>query len=587
MVRLLIFKKISNLLPKARDLIRISKRGGLASATFYKDFIMKLNQIKQIANKFFNDVAPKQVFGETQQPLEDDNITIDPPEDNVFEGLMRAMAQAIDKKAKKDVATLYRFNRTRWVLTHVEIFVKSTFKDRQVALARLAPKTLKSLFLSTLKKSPNADMFKLADFSGVTLTLEPQTDAAEFLQVLAVYDEDNVAYHFAFDGEIDIGEEVQEDESPSSMGRANVGKSQVIAATAPVLLPILSSGTPLLEDLCLGLASSAFWPAGWGHPFANPYKVNVFAHQLPLVIGRTQQAASQSSGAGHGVQIADSNDGAGYYLPIYGCEVVSSQHVTISYNEAGVLCATDQSTNGTWVNGKRLPHGVPTPLSQGGVLSLCAAQAGSGKPSIQLRFSQTGEVEAASDVALQNAEAAKAPSTATPISPAPIAELALPLASLDTKITAPSTAAKETQLGMTDEPPAAQALANVLVRMADGHIAAHPITHYPLTIGRESTCDVQLPESCSKTSREHLVLERPLMRASGAGTNSLRGFHVSNKAVSRNGTFCKGQREDESFVLPVHLPSGRAGTASQDGWITLGEAALSGASVQVKLEAVV
>ncbi len=560
-----------------------------------------LKQLLDKANKFFNDTdhvfEPDTQFPPLKPPV-DEEVGLRDNETDVYDGLMRAMAQAIDKKAKKDVATLYRFNRTRWVLTHVEIFVKSSFKDRQITLTRLAPKTLKKLFLSSLQKSPVGDMYNVADFSGVTLTLESDANTADFLQVLAVYEDDNVAYHFAFDGDIDTGEELAQDEDEAL---EEMGKPE------PTKLPPSESGeTPLSGNLQITLSSAggiAFWPAGWGHPYANAEQVGVY--HLPLVIGRTQQAANQGSGAGFGVQAMPASiatDKAAVFLPIYGCEQVSSEHVVISQNDADEVCMTDYSSNGTWLNGKRLAIGVLTPLPSTGELGLCAPSSlRSAKPSVQLQFALAGAQVAGVPIAVSTAAPLPTPA------PAPVQESA-PAVYVTAPVAPPAQAqgtqvgevspmvkgpARETQFSdeaATDKlPKPAAATAQLLVRTADGQIQTHAITHWPLTVGRESTCDIVLPENCLKASREHLRLERPVLRTTAAGTHSLRGFSVANLALVKNGTlngtFNKGQSEDATFLLAAHTSGGRDGSSSQDGWITLGEAKFTAASVQIKLEA--
>jgi len=50
-------------------------------------------------------------------------------------------------------------------------------------------------------------------------------------------------------------------------------------------------------------------------------------------------------------------------LPLYTTDEVSREHLRLSRDSAtGAFAVTDRSRNGTWLNGKRLTHGVPAPL---------------------------------------------------------------------------------------------------------------------------------------------------------------------------------------------------------------------------------
>jgi pSer/pThr/pTyr-binding forkhead associated (FHA) protein len=113
-------------------------------------------------------------------------------------------------------------------------------------------------------------------------------------------------------------------------------------------------------------------------------------------------------------------------------------------------------------------------------------------------------------------------------------------------------------------------LARLRLRYFDGQTELIDITELPFDIGREpagsrSAC---IADAVAKVSRQHLRIHR---QEAGA-------FLFENHAAATNGTWIAGEKLTERFSLkPV-------AANSKDGWVLLGERALSANSVALRLE---
>lgn len=490
--------------------------------------------------------------------------------------LTRALRKALENFAKQEVADLHRLDGTCYALRSLQIGVKTNNQQYLTALSRLPSKKLKTLLLSALKQSSVERMYNTAELFGASIVPTAEADTQDWLQVLDVYEQDHVAYQFEFEGDLC---DADLPSSASTTAQASKTNAHASAQATPMLdsspTPFAhAQATPLLADMQLVLHSDALWPDGWGHPFANAKELSVY--DLPLCLGRASVAPDRQSGQGFGVQVG--SDGLPF-AALYGDEHLSLRHLSISQGAGGWLCVTDHSSNGTWLDGQRLPKGVPTPLPATGELSLCSAQGAtkSRAKATSVRFALAQDVACTMPTA----------STAKPVAHTPAPAVAAPAPAAAPLATAPSAVTRSADLPIqmlpareTDlsdgKPSAVQAmpqgsapvLAILRVRSHDGSETTHPIAHWPLDIGREGF--ITLPDSCIKVSRQHLRLERPHGRS---------GFQVSNTAHPRNGTFRKTRREDAHFVWEF-AQSGRA----DEGWLVLGAPTMGAGTVQMRLE---
>ena len=85
---------------------------------------------------------------------------------------------------------------------------------------------------------------------------------------------------------------------------------------------------------------------------------------------------------------------------------VSVKHCVIASASLGSYFLIDDSSNGTWVNDGRVPRGLPVPLRDGDVVSLCGPRDAADTSALAFRFTALGEGAAApADTAQERATA--------------------------------------------------------------------------------------------------------------------------------------------------------------------------------------
>ena len=190
---------------------------------------------------------------------------------------------------------------------------------------------------------------------------------------------------------------------------------------------------------------------------------------------------------------------SGYY--------VSARHCTLHW-EGEQLYLSDHSTNGTWVDGERVQRGSRVALANGALIGFGRDRGDAEHdryPALRTNLLRQ-------QVSLGSTATPVTPSASTPVAPVVVGGRSSPVGALRT-------------LGV------------LAIADATGSPLRDLIT-LPFTIGRGSSQDYVVPDANEGVSREHLVIEEitPL------------GAVTSNRAVSRNGTYCGNQALPERFV---------------------------------------
>lgn len=200
---------------------------------------------------------------------------------------------------------------------------------------------------------------------------------------------------------------------------------------------------------------------------------------------------------------------SGYY--------VSATHCTF-YCEQNVIWLEDHSTNGTWLNGNRVPRGNRVMLTDGALVGI-----GKGGNHGDKGFERYPEfrMHFAMPVAVDNGgHTPVAPAfSATPVAP----EGGTPIIDLANSLAIPAIKAAP--------------LAVLAIVDASGN-PKRDILKLPFSIGRGSVQDYVVPDANEGVSREHLLIED----IDGTGAK------VHNLALGKNGSFADGQALPEQFV---------------------------------------
>ncbi len=255
---------------------------------------------------------------------------------------------------------------------------------------------------------------------------------------------------------------------------------------------------------------------------------------------------------------------------VLGGTFVSAAHVRLSLNESKSLMIEDISTNGTWLDGERIPNGQRLPLPERCTLSLGGPVDSDGIATLQLRR----------------------PALATPGSGETLTREPLPAAPLETPIKGQANHALPDEAARRPTPPVGEtrysqatagaketrmtgsprgtALGRLRLRTAQGEERVIAIDALPFTIGREPTGPgLPLDDTLDLVSRQHLRLVKSQGHA---------GFLVDNPGCERNGTYRQGTAEGSRFVWDF------AQDDEPGGWLTLGARGLNAGSVQLRLE---
>jgi pSer/pThr/pTyr-binding forkhead associated (FHA) protein len=227
-----------------------------------------------------------------------------------------------------------------------------------------------------------------------------------------------------------------------------------------------------------------------------------------------QDAKSPSSGKGGATRVAEIE----HFPAVLGTSVhadveisgyyVSAGHCTLQW-EGQQIWLADHSTNGTWVDGKRVHRGARVALANGAVLGFGRGEGDSDHdryPAIHAQLMRK-------TVAPGTGSTPVAPSCSTPVAPGVATLISLQ---------APGEKAPLAVLAIAD---------------ASGS-PKRDVLKLPFTIGRGSAQDYVVPDANQGVSREHLVIEA--INRSGAVT--------LNRAVTKNGTFAGNQALPERFV---------------------------------------
>jgi pSer/pThr/pTyr-binding forkhead associated (FHA) protein len=200
---------------------------------------------------------------------------------------------------------------------------------------------------------------------------------------------------------------------------------------------------------------------------------------------------------------------SGYY--------VSATHCTLHCDDNKIL-VEDHSTNGTWLDGRRLVRGQRVELSDAALLGFGRAAGAAARgveryPELQIQQVQldTARLDGSGRTPLAP------PYQATPVAP----EGGTPL------VDAVSLAA-----GRQQAP-----LAVIAILDATGN-PKRDILRLPYSVGRGSAQDYVVPDANAGVSREHLLIE----------TIDERGAATVNLAIGKNGSFADGQALPERFT---------------------------------------
>lgn len=545
-------------------------------------------RVHSVLNRFFNGTPAEASSGP--------DITVDDQDLTVLPSLQKALTEAAEKFARNELATPYGIDGTRWSLTGIEVFVRATTPQQLAELKRKPARVLKRIAMHAVMASDRYRKMFVVDeqnFFGVTVDAAPDTSDADWINVLGAYGKnETISYAIAFLGDYtDAAPNAQSftDKANSAEGGTDVGGGKSTNTAS------WNTPTPLLGDAHLLLQSNALQVRGPGLESVLSNTENV-CNQFPVVLGR----------AAEGMHPWDKPvDVQGQWVPLFGSVFVSKQHLTIDKNEQGQLTVTDTSSNGTWLNGERLPKGQAVLLPPSGTLSLVrdSAKTHDAAQAVTIQYTHDfADASAALTTAGTTASAPKASSLwpfakgassqADPVQAHNASSLGRQEPSWDIsrdidrdlKITMQASDSHmgtiptditgtlagwsvPTDIGTAADARLADALAVLRVRHADGTESVHPILEFPCQIGREALGDIR-PE-CSKVSRVHLRLE---------GLHGRTACQVSNLAHDRNGTYNAGRREEARFVVPL------AQASTQSGWLTLGDARLLPTSVQVRIE---
>jgi pSer/pThr/pTyr-binding forkhead associated (FHA) protein len=200
---------------------------------------------------------------------------------------------------------------------------------------------------------------------------------------------------------------------------------------------------------------------------------------------------------------------SGYY--------VSATHCTLHCEDNKIL-VEDHSTNGTWLDGRRLARGQRVELNDAARLGFGRAAGAAGKgteryPELQAQLVKldTARIDGSGRTPLAP------PYLATPVAP----EGGTPL------VDAVSLAASRQQAP----------LAVIAILDATGN-PKRDILRLPYSVGRGSAQDYVVPDANAGVSREHLLIE----------TIDERGAGTANLAMGKNGSFADGQALPERFT---------------------------------------
>lgn len=541
-------------------------------------------RVPSVLNRFFNGTTAEANSGPGVE-LDDQDLTVLP-------SLQKALTEAAEKFARNELTTPFGIDGTRWSLTGIEVFVRASGPQQLAELKRKPARVLKRIAMHAVMASERYSKMFVVDeqnFFGVTVEAAPDSPDADWINVLGAYGKnDTISYAIAFLGDYtDAAPNAQSHtgKSGSVEGGTDVGGGKSTNTAS------WNTSTPLLGDAHLVLQSDAFQIRGARFESVLTNTEHM-CNEFPLVLGRAAEA----------MRLMDKPaDVQGQWLPLFGSAFVSKQHLHIDKDEQGQLFVTDTSSNGTWLNGERLPKGQAIPLPRSGTLTLVRdpAKTQDAKQAVTIRythdFADASAPPAIADTSAQTehatnlwpfAKGVAAPASHMPAHTAtslgrqepswdPAQDLHITMqadnstmGSIPTDITGtlagmsvPTDMGTGTSLRFPD------ALALLRVRRADGTETTHPITTFPCDIGREALGDIG-PE-CSKVSRLHLRIE---------GLHGRNACQISNLGHGSNGTYNAGRREETRFVVPLSHVN------DQGGWLTLGDARLLPTSVQVRIE---
>lgn len=541
-------------------------------------------RVPSVLNRFFN--------GTTAEANSGPGVELDDQDFTVLPSLQKALTEAAEKFARNELTTPYGIDGTRWSLTGIEVFVRASSPQQLAELKRKPARVLKRIAMYAVMASERYSKMFVVDeqnFFGVTVEAAPDTTDADWINVLGAYGKnDTISYAIAFLGdytEAAPNAQSHTGHAASAEGGTDVGGGKSTNTAS------WNSPTPMLGDAYLALQSDALQISGPGLEtvMANTERV---CNQFPLVLGR----------AAEGMRPMDKPaDVKGQWVPLFGSVFVSKQHLVIEKDEQGLLRITDTSSNGTWLNGERLPKGQAMPLPRSGTLTLVRdpAKTHDATQAVTIRYTHdfldASASTATADTSAQTEQATNlwpfakgvaAPADHMPTHTAtslgrqepswdPAQDLHITMqadnstmGSIPTDITgALAGMSVPTDMGTGTSPRFPDALALLRVRRSDGTETTHPITTFPCDIGREALGDIG-PE-CSKVSRLHLRIE---------GLHGRNACQISNLGHGSNGTFNAGRREEARFVVPMSQAS------DQGGWLTLGDVRLLNTSVQVRIE---
>lgn len=259
---------------------------------------------------------------------------------------------------------------------------------------------------------------------------------------------------------------------------------------------------------------------------------------------------------------------------------VSGTHLRIGTDGSGGLTLEDlASSNGTWLDGQRMPPGTPMPVSGHCVLGLGGPAGSDGVAVLHLEPAQPAREEPPSAPTAPGwtgfssvpHSLPETDGTGAPVVEAAVHSEAPRVACNETRIALPAPGAAATQLAGREE---GKTLGRLRIRDASGREQVVTIDTLPFIIGREPRGPGYAADgTLDLVSRQHLCL----LRRHGS-----RGFQVDNPGAGSNGTYRQGNLEGEHFLWDF----AEGDAASPAHWITLGSRSLVPGSLQVRLEAV-